>query len=163
IPNNCRINTTMQPYGAVIDSGRSDGVSINAHPAYLYFTNTNGNLRRINTTDGSGFSPPNGNAAASLASAYGITIDHRDRAWTPHSQSPAPGQTRAFIHRYTPATNNWASFSPSACVGTSCGTTCTSNANCSGQDANHNVCSADLSSTTNLGTNYRGCTRKCAA
>jgi hypothetical protein len=83
VDDSCRIDVTVAPYGAVIDSGET-------HPdgfGYLWITQTSGYLQRIDTKTGAvskRFRATDGNT---WGSGYGITIDHEDRPWIVSSES----------------------------------------------------------------------------
>lgn len=106
IPWSCRIQTNAQPYGAVADSGKGhpDGFS------YAWFTETDGDLQRIDTRTGYKF------AKTHRAGAYGITIDEKDRIWTPDRGKDSIPE----IHRYTPGDPCTSSADPAYCESIEC-------------------------------------------
>ncbi|MFC1610934.1 MopE-related protein [Myxococcota bacterium] len=88
IPASCRIHVDLGPYGAVIDGGK-------LHPnafRYLWVTNTNGNIQRIDTETGAK------TVVYDTEGSYGISIDHRDRVWlADQGTDSAPN-----LHRFDP-------------------------------------------------------------
>ncbi len=76
LPDNCKLSTNVRPYGAVIDSGKQHARGF----GYLWVTERNGGLQRIDTETGErSIAYDNG------GEAYGITIDHLDRVWMPEA------------------------------------------------------------------------------
>ncbi len=94
--DSCRIDVSIGPYGAVIDSGEY-------HPngfGYLWTTEPGGGrIQRIDTESGAVsrvFRATNGSV---WGSAYGISIDHEDRPWLVNSSASTPA-TRPTVFRF---------------------------------------------------------------
>ncbi|OGQ89349.1 MAG: hypothetical protein A2289_16740 [Deltaproteobacteria bacterium RIFOXYA12_FULL_58_15] len=108
IPQTCRVDVQLSPYGAVIDSGRS-------HPngfGYLWIAARSGELQRIDTETGQVTAKYDNNE-----DSYGVTIDQHDRVWVADANDDA--DHRAAVHRFDP---NHVDFDPASSVCPACWT-----------------------------------------